>query len=113
MVLYLFILIIVAISFFFIGMSVGINKGNFYDQKKNYTIEFKKLTIDNRVIKSSVLVNIIVNFCDSMGIEIIDLNIDDWGYGKLNIKCNKNQHFLLIQELSKNENMIEIEKINF
>lgn len=113
MILYLFILIIVAISFFFIGMSVGINKGSSIDQKKNYKIEFKKLTISNQVIKSSVLINRIVNFCDSIGIEIIDIDINDWGNGEINVKCNKDQHFLFIQELSRNENMIEIKKINF
>lgn len=111
--------IVILIGIFFFGYYLGnINffkgKENESEVNKKYNIEFLKYVHNGGVIKSTVLVNKIVNFCDSIGIEIESLEIEDHTLkSSLVVKCNKNQHFLLIQEISKPEYQIELSNLTF
>lgn len=112
--IYYFILLIVAFLCFFLGYFFGKNKTkNEPFEQKVYRITFEKQSINGKKIKSSYIVNKMVNFCDSLGIDIVKFEMDDVLDCVLEVKCTKDQHFLIIQELSKNEYMIEISNLTF
>lgn len=110
MIIRIIMLLLIVIGSFCGGYYFGINKKG--SDSKIYDIKFELLSTNGTVIKSSVLINRIVNFCDTVGISILNIKID--GYlNTLKVKCTKDQYFLLIQELTKNENRIELTNISF
>ena len=113
MILYLMILLF-SICFFFLGFYLGKSKKNEdVIDKKIYTIEFEKLHEDGKIIKSSFVVQNVMLYCDSLGIEILNLEMDDIADCILKVNCTKDQYFLLIQELSNPKYQIELSSLSF
>ena len=111
MIQYLFITIILCTGCFFIGLRVGKGREDDYNRKEIYNIEFDKTVNNGTTYKSSYLINIIMNFCDKTGIDVLKLEISDWGRGNLKVRCNKTQRFLLINELTDLKNGITVKNI--